>query len=148
MIQSTRFVLPLCFFLSISLVTIVDAQPNNSTVATNNITGSAEPSSANTAAIKGGQTSTKKPERDESDSVTISVLSQREKGIIIISVILAVFILCLIICALCICCTSKVDRNDETLAEPLPQTPVEPRPPESGWTTIRSESGNLSTTRH
>ena len=88
----------------------------------------------------------KKQTREESGSVTVSKLTEHEKGIIIIAVILAVFILCLVVCALCVCCTTKNDDNDDTelyIQAPLP----EPSQPESGWTSIRSESGNEPTTR-
>ena len=84
-----------------------------------------------------------KKQREESGSAN-EMLSEREKGIVIIAVILSVFIVCLIVCALCICSTSKADdvkEGDLTVLPPLPPQP------ESGWTSIRSESGNEPTTR-
>lgn len=83
----------------------------------------------------------KKP-REKSVSAN-EMFSERGKGIVIIVVILSVFTVCLVVCALCVCSTSKADdvqKGDLTVLPPLPQ-------PESGWTSIRSESRNEATTR-
>lgn len=86
---------------------------------------------------------TKNPNKKREKSVPANeMLSEREKRIVIIAVILSVFIVCLVVCALCFCSTSKADDvlEDLTVLPPLPQ-------PESGWTSICSGSGNEPTTR-